>query len=582
MTRIRVFQLLLATVLAAACSASDIQQPQQGPKPVSAVQVSSPSPTLQVGRQLTMVATPRAADGEALQRTVTWSSTNEQVATVSASGVVTAIAPGPVTIVATSESRSGSASIVVAEAPLVSVAEVRLSVDEEVQLDWDGSAQLHALALDAQGNVLPGRAAQWSSSKPTVVAVSQTGAVRAVGPGVANLTASIEGVPATVGVRVKSAPVTEVILSVPIGASGLEAGETIFVGTRVKLASGQIVDSPLHWTSSDPSVATASSNAPGAAAVVAHGAGVAALSGSVDGKSATVQLRISQKPTHDLIYSRWDGATASEIFILPLGTAGATPVRINAGSVSRDPSPSPDGSQLVFAVSQRGPLGDDQHDLYIVNRNGLNMRRLTSDAGMEYEPAWSPDGTKILFTATDASGTDQGIWTVNVDGSGLRKLTAALPAGMSNTRNPSWSPDSRRIAFTAAVNGQHKVWTMNADGSGATQLTTGAGFDVNPAWSPDGTQIAFSRYNAAIPANGWDIVIVPAAGGAASQIELVGDQLLPAWSPDGRYIALTGTAVAGQGLQNLYTLRPDGSGLRLRTVNPAWSGGIAPAWVIRQ
>jgi TolB protein len=169
-----------------------------------------------------------------------------------------------------------------------------------------------------------------------------------------------------------------------------------------------------------------------------------------------------------------------------------------------------------------------------------------------------------------------------VDGSGMRKLTTALPAGVSNARHPAWSPDGRRIAFTAALNGQHKVWIMNADGSGARQLIFDFGFDVSPTWSPDGTQIAFSRYNAATPVNGWDIVIVSAAGGPASQLELVGDQTLPAWSPDGRYIAVTGTTVAGQGLQNIYTLRPDGSGLRLRTVNPAWGGGIAPAWVSRQ
>src|SRR6476661_5014991 len=83
------------------------------------------------------------------------------------------------------------------EKPVVPVAEVRLSADEEVQLEWDGTAKLDAVALDAQGNVLPGRIAQWLTSKPGVFTVSQTGVVTAVGAGIANLTASIEGVPAT-------------------------------------------------------------------------------------------------------------------------------------------------------------------------------------------------------------------------------------------------------------------------------------------------------------------------------------------------------------------------------------------------
>ena len=61
---------------------------------------------------------------------------------------------------------------------------------------------------------------------------------------------------------------------------------------------------------------------------------------------------------------------------------------------------------------------------------------------------------------------------------------------------------------------------------------------------------------------------------------LPGDQLQPAWSPDGLYIALQGTAVAGQGPANLYTMRSDGSGLRLRTALGS-GGGVSPAWVKR-
>jgi Tol biopolymer transport system component len=335
------------------------------------------------------------------------------------------------------------------------------------------------------------------------------------------------------------------------------------------------------WTSSDPAVVTASSTAATAAAVVAHGAGVVTLTGTSEGKSATLQLRITPKPTHDLIYSRRNAQNASEIFVLSLDVPGAAPVRLNAGNVSRDPSPSPDGTQFVFSVSQIDPLGQEQDDLYIVNRNGLNMRWLTRTPGMELEPSWSPDGTKIVFRTIDGRPENSALWIVNVDGTGLTKLTTALPAGVTDPGHPDWSPDGRRIVFTAAHNLTHKVWTINADGSGATQLTTDAGFDMNPTWSPDGMRIAFTRYDVAAPANGWDVVIAPVTGGAPVRLALPGDQLLPAWSPDGQYIAVTGTVVAGQGTQNLYTLRPDGSGLRLRTVNAAWGGGSAPAWVRR-
>jgi len=465
--------------------------------------------------------------------------------------------------------------------PPVPVAEVRLSVDDEVQLEWNGTAQLSAVALDAQGNVLSGRTVLWSSSKPSVVTVTASGTITAVGPGIANVTALVEGAPATVGVRVKSAPVADVLLQIPASAAGLEVGEVVLVGTRVRLASGEIVERALSWTSTNPALATAASSAQDVASVAALGAGEVTLTGSVEGKSASITLRITPRPTHDLIYNRWNAQNASEIFVLSLAGPGATPQRLNAGSVSRDPSPSPDGTKFVFAVSQIDPLGQDQNDLYVVNRNGMNMRRLTSGPGIEYQPTWSPDGTKILFSASDSALENHALWVVNVDGTGLKKLTTALPAGVSGVRDPAWSPDGSRIAFIAARNQQHKVWTMNADGSNAVQLTTDAGFDVSPTWSPDGASIAFSRYNGAAPVYGWDIAIVPASGGAAVMRELLGDQHQPAWSPDGQYIALQGTDVAGLGAENLYTMRPDGSGLRLRTVNVSWGGGVSPAWVTR-
>jgi Tol biopolymer transport system component len=119
---------------------------------------------------------------------------------------------------------------------------------------------------------------------------------------------------------------------------------------------------------------------------------------------------------------------------------------------------------------------------------------------------------------------------------------------------------------------------MNADGSSVAQLTNAPGFDQSPTWSPDGASIAFSRYNAAATMHGWDIAIVSSAGGAPVMRELPGDQLQPAWSPDGGYIAVQGTEVAGLGDTNIYTKRPDGSGLRRRTVT---GGGMAPAWITR-
>jgi TolB protein len=561
---------LAIAFLAVACE--PVQGPV-GPKGVATVTVTSPAATLKVGQQMTLAATLRAADGEVLQREIAWKSENAQRATVTSAGVVTGVAPGLVRVVATSEGKSGNAQLTIEVVP---VAEVRLNVDDEVQLEWNGTAQLSAVALDANGVELPNRTAEWLSSKPFVAGVSAAGLVEARSAGTATVTAVIEGVPSSVGVRVARAPVAKVHIDAI--TTDLEVGQVVVYVAEVLLVSGQKWPVPVTWSSSVETVAQVTGGGPDVANVEALAEGSATIMAFAEGKSASVVIRTAPKPTHDLIYSRFR-AGKYEIFTLSLGTPGAAPVPLNAGTVSRDPSPSPDGTQYVFAVSQITPMGDQQDDLYIVNRNGMNMRWLTRTDGIEAEPSWSPDGSKILFSRTFDNRTH--LWTINVDGTGATNITANLPAAMSGIRNPAWSPDGARVACVAAQGGQHHVWTMNADGSNAAQLTT-EGFNVSPTWSPGGDRIAFTQFNSAAPENGWDVMIVPVIGGSAVRLELPGDQYNPAWSPDGRYIAVQGTDVAGQGSQQLYTLRADGTGLRLRTVSVEWGGGLTPAWITRR
>lgn len=579
-TRVGVLRVLIGALLFSSVIHACGDATPSGPivAPVAMVALESPRQALTIGETITMVATPRSANGQPLQRLVEWATSNAHRATVSASGLVTAVGAGTVTITARSEGKSASLEVRVDPPAAVPVADVRLSADEEVLLSWNGSTTLDAVALDASGAELPGRAVQWTTSKPSVVSVSTTGLVQATGPGTAMVTAVIEGVAASVAVRVLLAPAVAVVLDAV--DPGLEIGETVFFSGSVRRESGELSAGPLTWQSDRPEIATAESQTASIASVSAHRAGTFTLTASADGVSASLTLRVTPRPTHDLIYSRHGGGNTFEILALALDRAGAEPVRLNAGSVSRDPSPSPDGTAFVFAVSQLDLLGRPQDDLYIVGRNGLNMRWLTQQPGVEDEPAWSPDGARIAFRGMGDGGH---IWTINTDGTGLTNVTAALPADLSNLRNPAWSPDGERIAFVAARDGAHKIWTIRADGTGLTQITSDAGFDMSPTWSPAGDRLAFTRYNTASPTLGWDVMIVSAQAGATPvRLALPGDQLLPAWSPDGHYLAVTGTVESGHGVQDLYTMRPDGSGLRLRTVNAAWGGGLSPAWNRRQ
>ncbi len=566
----------LGVLLLAACGDDASTGPgTTPPAQVAAVVLAPETASLLVGGTVTLLASPRDADDRPLARPVAWESSDPAVATVSDAGLVTALAEGAATISATSEGKAGTAVVQVARVP---VADVRLSVEDEVVLAWNGVTRLEATALDAQGEPLPGRVTTWQSSRPEVVTVAADGTLTARASGVAIVGATIEGRQAHVGVRVQPVPVADI--TIDGNPDGVETGETLVLAAVLTGVNGAPTQRAVTWTSDNPAVASVESLQPMLATVHATGAGRVTITARVDDRQASVQFRITPRPTHDLIYARWSPGNVSELFVLPLTGPMPLPVRLNAGSVSREPSPSPDGTQLVFAVSQRDLTTNElQEDLYVVRRNGLGMRRLTSMAGYEHQPRWSPDGQRILFRAASGFSDRPNLWIINADGTGLRNLTAALGAEVTDVRDGAWSPDGARIAYIAAVRGQHKVWLMQADGSAPVQLTDDAGFDSSPAWAPDGAMLAFTRWNTGNPAMGEDVMLVPLATGVPHRLELPGDQRQPAWSPDGHYLAVAGTVVAGTGVQQLYTMRPDGTGLRLRTTNPAWGGGLGPSWI---
>ena len=125
------------------------------------------------------------------------------------------------------------------------------------------------------------------------------------------------------------------------------------------------------------------------------------------------------------------------------------------------------------------------YDLYTVNPDGSGLSRLTNsddlarDAGGDFGPKWSPDGTKLLFRRGRPDG--RGIFRMNADGSGLTQLTDGSGS------DPVWSPDGSKIAFNSCTQTSCYVSTMNIDGSEQRALAPG----INPVWSPDGQRIAF-------------------------------------------------------------------------------------------
>jgi TolB protein len=143
--------------------------------------------------------------------------------------------------------------------------------------------------------------------------------------------------------------------------------------------------------------------------------------------------------------------------------------------VELSPAWSPDGTRIVFAA---GTL--NKFELFVINADGTGEQQLTQGQGQAWRPDWSPDGQKIVFQANNE------IAVMNAAG--------GEPHSIAVGEAPAWSSDGSRIAFSARpgdVEGR-AIWTMAADGTDLKRVTSGP-WDYEPDWSPDGRRIVFSR-----------------------------------------------------------------------------------------
>jgi TolB protein len=149
-------------------------------------------------------------------------------------------------------------------------------------------------------------------------------------------------------------------------------------------------------------------------------------------------------------------------------------------ATARNPSFAPDGSRVVFSVSDIGG-----HQIASVDVLGKNLKRLTSAAGMNAWPAYSPDGQRIAFGSSRSR--DFEIYTMKADGSEVTALTRSTGLDV----RPAWSPDGSKIAFTSNRDGNYEVYVMDADGSHPGNATGHPGRDDHATWHPDGRRLLF-------------------------------------------------------------------------------------------
>jgi uncharacterized protein YjdB/Tol biopolymer transport system component len=531
--------------------------------PVTSIAITPPTATVRLGRTVALQATPRAANGEPLEgRVVRWLTSDPFRATVSDDGIVTGIFAGEVTITAISETVMATAAVTVLPA---NIAVPSITAIRPDSTPAHGGAQEIAVVGE---NFQPTAIVFWnSSSRPTTlvddttllvtlypgdVATNGTRSIRVYHP-----TANAWSAPATFLVR----GITRVEVS---GERDLWTGEQAGMQARgTDWENTQYPSQPATWASTRPDVATVDANG----VVRALSPGTTTITATMAGRSGTRQVRVLDAPAFDLLFEGVSPDTnMPEIWVVTPGATNAHRRLLPAGTFARTPAVTRDGNMIAFA-------GVDQQ-IWVVGRDGTGLRRVTGGALPKDQPAWSPDGSLLLYR--EQNGATSHIGAVGEDGSGQRLLTA-LPGMILPDwfERPTWNRDGSRMLFAAgSVNlgmGTRLMW-LAPGGTTLHALPNGPFSDTEPAYSPDGGTIAVVRTSTQPGGAPPQITLLDSDGAPYPGTIAVGSGRRPAWSPDGAWLAFLAPDQAGGFTRLVITRRNDPLHKLAMTsaANPVW------------
>ncbi len=252
---------------------------------------------------------------------------------------------------------------------------------------------------------------------------------------------------------------------------------------------------------------------------------------SPDGKHIVFVYASHEKGVREIYVSDIDGRNTRQLTHFP------------EAPIKKGPVWSPEGSKIAF----HGDI-EDGAQIFVMDKDGSNLKQLTEMEGYNVEPHWSSDADQIAFNSI-VSGEKTQMYIMDHDGSSLQKLF--------NPEGNNWYPriiSDQQMMFTSdiAEGGSYDIFIAHLDGSGLKQLTSTQAINWFPELSPDGTLIAFhsNRDDPTLSdAGNYNIYVMHADGTGLKRItDLPGQELHAKWFPSGDKLIFGAWSVEGESL----------------------------------